>query len=354
MATTTLPNGNPPPSAPSSTPIIEIPYLIVGAGPAGASLACFLASHGLTGILISAAPGTAKEPRAHITNPAAQECLRDIGLDDAVVAEGTAQVNMSHTRWCHDMAGEEWARIHSWGNQPERHGEYAAASPCKHVDCPQTILEPILVNRAREGGWKIRFDSAFVEYSRESAEGPITSTIQDTLTGHKYQVRSKYLFGCDGGRSQVMRQLQIPLKKQPGQGLAINVHARADLSKHMKHKEGVLHWTFQPEIDHPAWAWSVIVRMVKAWNEWMFIVLPEPGFTDFSVKPSHEEVLKRMKQCIGDESVDVEILDVSKWYINEIVAERYSDGNIYCLGDAVHRHPPGKYHFGEAFVKIFY
>jgi 2-polyprenyl-6-methoxyphenol hydroxylase-like FAD-dependent oxidoreductase len=94
--------------------------------------------------------------------------------------------------------------------------------------------------------------------------------------------------------------------------------------------------------------------MVKAWNEWMFIVLPEPGFTDFSVKPSHEEVLKRMKQCVGDESVDVEILDVSKWYINEIVAERYSDGNIYCLGDAVHRHPPGKYHFGEAFVKIFY
>jgi 2-polyprenyl-6-methoxyphenol hydroxylase-like FAD-dependent oxidoreductase len=61
-----------------------------------------------------------------------------------------------------------------------------------------------------------------------------------------------------------------------------------------------------------------------------------------------------MKQCVGDESVDVEILDVSKWYINEIVAERYSDGNIYCLGDAVHRHPPGKSHFGEAFVKTLY
>jgi hypothetical protein len=28
---------------------------------------------------------------------------------------------------------------------------------------------------------------------------------------------------------------------------------------------------------------------------------------------------------------------VAKWYINEIVAERYSDGNIFCLGDAVHR-----------------
>jgi 2-polyprenyl-6-methoxyphenol hydroxylase-like FAD-dependent oxidoreductase len=337
MASTTLPNGTSPPAEPTQTPLIETPYLIVGAGPAGASLACFLASHGLTGIIISAASGTAKEPRAHITNPAAQECLRDIGLEEAVLEEGTDQVNMSHTRWCHDMAGDEWARIHSWGCQPDRQGEYAAASPCKHVDCPQTILEPILINRARNGGWKVRFDSAFVEFARDTLDGPITSTIQDTLTGHKYQIRSKYLFGCDGGRSQVIRQLGIPLKKEPGQGLAINVHARMDLSKFMQHKEGVLHWTFQPEIDHPPWAWSVIVRMVEPWNEWMFIVLPEPGFTDFTVKPTHEECMKRMRQCVGDDSVEIEILDVAKWYINEIVAERYSDGNIFCLGDAVHR-----------------
>lgn len=178
MASTTLPNGCSPPSEPSQTPLIETPYLIVGAGPAGASLACFLASHGLTGIILSAASGTAKEPRAHITNPAAQECLRDIGLEEAVLDEGTDQVNMSHTRWCHDMAGDEWARIHSWGCQPDRQGEYAAASPCKHVDCPQTILEPILINRARNSGWKVRFDSAFVEFARDGLDGPITSTIQ--------------------------------------------------------------------------------------------------------------------------------------------------------------------------------
>jgi 2-polyprenyl-6-methoxyphenol hydroxylase-like FAD-dependent oxidoreductase len=30
----------------------------------------------------------------------------------------------------------------------------------------------------------------------------------------------------------------------------------------------------------------------------------------------------------------------SKWYINEIVAKEYAKGNVICLGDAVHRHPP--------------
>lgn len=328
-----LPNG-------TADNVIETPFLIVGAGPAGASLACFLASHGLTGICISNAPGTAKEPRAHITNPAALECLRDIGLEEECNRNATPGNCMQHTRWCHDMAGEEWARIHSWGNQPHRKGEYEAASPCQHVDLPQTLLEPILTKYAINHGWKMRFDSAFVEYQRDSPTSPITSTIQDTITGQKWKVRSKYLFGCDGAKSGVMRQLDIPLKKEPGQGLAINLLVEADLSKHLQYRTGNLHWIFQPEIDHPPWGWSCLMRMVTAWHEWMLILIPEPGFEYFKVRPSNEEYLLRARQCIGDDSIPIKILDVAKWYINEIVAERYSDGNIFCMGDSVHRHPP--------------
>lgn len=68
---------------------IETSFLIVGAGPAGASLASFLASYGLNGIVVSAAAGTAKEPRAHITNAAALECLRDIGLEEEAKKNAT-------------------------------------------------------------------------------------------------------------------------------------------------------------------------------------------------------------------------------------------------------------------------
>ena len=48
-----------------------VDMLIIGTGPAGASLACFLASHGLTGLIVSQAPSSAETPRAHITNMAA-------------------------------------------------------------------------------------------------------------------------------------------------------------------------------------------------------------------------------------------------------------------------------------------
>ncbi|KAF2172471.1 hypothetical protein M409DRAFT_17704 [Zasmidium cellare ATCC 36951] len=320
---------------------ISTTFLIIGAGPAGASLGCFLASYNLTGLIISAAPGTAKEPRAHITNAAALECLRDLGLEEEVRRHATPGENMMHTRWCRSMAGEEYARIHSWGNQPHRKGDYDAASPCRHVDLPQTLLEPVLVKYATANGWKVRFDSTFEGFEREEGkDGKVVSTVRDNLTGQTYRVRSKYLFGCDGARSRVMKQLDLPLIKEPGQGLALNVLVDADLSKHMEHRKGNLHWVFTPEIEHPGWGWSGIARMVKTWHEWMFIMFPHPSFTDFAVRPSEEEYVKRMREMIGDDSIPVKILDVAKWYVNEIVAEKYSDGNIFCLGDAVHRHPP--------------
>ncbi|KAK0631378.1 FAD binding domain-containing protein [Immersiella caudata] len=321
--------------------IIKTDLLIVGAGPAGAALACFLAAHGRKGIMISAAPGCAETPRAHITNMAALECLRDIGLDQQCIDAAAAGHNMVHTRWCHSMAGEEYARLYSWGNDPKRKGDYDAASPCDHVDLPQTDLEPILTRRAVLKGWTLRFNTTFVSFTRPTPDAIIITT-RDDLSKRTYKIQSRFLFGCDGVRSQVIRELGIPLIKKPGQGLALNVLLKADLSHLVTNRTGNLHWVFQPEKEHPAWGWACIVRMVRPWNEWMFIFLPTPG-ADVKADDmiaSQEEYLTRAKEMIGDPAVDVEILDVSKWWINETVAEYYSDGNIFCLGDAVHRHPP--------------
>lgn len=91
MAGATLANGNSQPEA--TTNMISTDILIIGAGPAGASLACFLAFHGklnlefscgpfnrpiililvlgIHGIMVSSASTHADTPRAHITNMAA-------------------------------------------------------------------------------------------------------------------------------------------------------------------------------------------------------------------------------------------------------------------------------------------
>ena len=56
-------------------------------------------------------------------------------------------------------------------------------------------------------------------------------------------------------------------------------------------------------------------------------------------EPSEQQYLRRIKEFIGDDT-PAEILMRSKWYNNKIVAKEYSKGNVICLGDALHRHPP--------------
>jgi 2-polyprenyl-6-methoxyphenol hydroxylase-like FAD-dependent oxidoreductase len=59
----------------------------------------------------------------------------------------------------------------------------------------------------------------------------------------------------------------------------------------------------------------------------------------FVPEPSEQYHPKRVKDFIGDDTL-AEIIMKSKWYINEIVVKEYSEGNVTCFGDAVHRHPP--------------
>ncbi|KAI8961161.1 FAD binding domain-containing protein [Daldinia sp. FL1419] len=320
----------------SPSSVLQMDYLIVGTGPAGASLAAFMASYGMKGLIVSQDPSNADTPRAHITNMAALDCLRDIGLDKECYQVGTQKDSMMHTRWSNSMAGQEYGRIYSWGNDPNRKGDYELASPSAMLDLPQTLMEPILMRYATLNGFKCRWDTEFVSFEQD--ENGVTTTLLDRLSKATFQVHSKYLFGADGARSKIVQQAQIPLIRRPGQGYAVNILIEADMSHLMEHRKGNLHWIVQPNLDTPEWGWIGCMRMVKPWYEWLCIIFPTPG-APREVR-SNEEYLKRIREMIGDDSVDVKILGVSTWAINETAAEYYSTGNVFCLGDAVHRHPP--------------
>lgn len=185
------------------------------------------------------------------------------------------------------------------------------------------------MRRAVHAGWIVRFNTTLIGFTRPSPD-QIISEVRDDLTNQTYTISSRYVFGCDGARSQVVRELKLPLEKRPRQGLALNILVRADMSHLVKPRMGNLHWVFQTDKEYPPWAWATILRMVKPWNEWMFIFLPHPAaeLTEADTEDTYENYLYRVKEVIGDETVNAEILDASKWWINETVAEYYSDGNM--------------------------
>ena len=191
---------------------------------------------------------------------------------------------------------------------------------------PQTLLEPILVRYATNHGFKVRFDTSLVSFAQDTDAELYTVVVRDNLSNVEYKIRTKYLFGADGAQSRIVSQLGLPLSRKPGQGLAINVLVKTDLSHLVDSRKGNLHWAMQPDREHPEFGWMAVVRMVKPWDEWMFILFPNRDW-DGKTQPSHEEYLQRVRDFIGDDT-PAEILGVSKWFVNETVAEEYSKENV--------------------------
>ena len=90
------------------------------------------------------------------------------------------------------------------------------------------------MRHATLNGFDVRFDTKLISPERE-ASGTTVSLVEGIITKETYKIRSKYPFGCDGTRSQVLRESKIPLIKKTGQGLAINILAKVDLSHTVEH-----------------------------------------------------------------------------------------------------------------------
>ena len=308
--------------------------LIVGAGPAGATLALLLAQLGIKTLAISRHRSTANTPRAHIFNQRAMEVLRDAGLEERVSQVATSAENMMHTTWSHTLAGEEYGRMFAWGNKPSEIHRYAMASPCSMSDLPQSYLEPILVEAALGHDAQIKFSTELVSFEDKGVS--VEAVVYDRDSGKEYTIRSDYLVGADGARSAVIDMLGIPIDGKQLNS-AFNVHIKADLSKYMANRPASLNWVLNP--DAPDWSTVGNVRMVRPWNE--FVVSMHPAQKDSNLKdPSNEHIVKRLHQMIGDDSVDIEVLSTSRWSINDQVARTWQKGQVLCIGDAVHRHPP--------------
>jgi 2-polyprenyl-6-methoxyphenol hydroxylase-like FAD-dependent oxidoreductase len=258
------------------------------------------------------------------------ECLRDIGLEEEAIRLANTGACMTHVRWCNSMAGEEYARVYAFGKGPGLKGEYEAASPCQHLDLPQTLLEPLLIRHATHHGFGVRFQTSLLSFTETSSDGKIVATVLDKLTNREYRIRTKYLFGADGAHSIVAKQLGLPMTVKAGGGSMVNIMFKADLSHLMNARQGILHWVMQPSREHevPDFAVACILRMIRPWDEWMCIAVPAMGFDPRKHKITDAQYIARIKEFIGDDTPIENIRVDPPWHVNEIYAEQYSKGNM--------------------------
>jgi 2,4-dichlorophenol 6-monooxygenase len=316
---------------------ITTDVLIIGTGPAGSATAALLSSYGIENIAINRYRWLANTPRAHITNQRTMEVLRDLGrgVEAEAYLQASPQEVLGENVFCTSLAGEELGRLKTWGTHPNSKAEHLLSSPTEMNDLPQTYMEPLLFKTACSRGTQARMSTEYVSHVQD-AEG-VTTTCLDRLTGKEFTVRSKFLVGADGGKSLVAQHLGLPFEGKMGVAGSMNIVFKADLSRYVAHRPSVLYWVLQPGSNVGGIGMG-LVRMVRPWNEWLI----NWGYDINEGAPDVDNAFAEgvARDLIGDPDIEIEITSVSTWTVNNCYAARAHEGRVFCMGDAIHRHPP--------------
>src|SRR6202041_852073 len=192
----------------------------------------------------------------------------------------------------------------------------------------------MLDRAARDNGADIRFGWEFISLAQD--QDGVTSVIHERDGAATLTVRSHYVIGADGARSRVLSQAGLPVQGPDDLARAANIWFRADLSRYLAYRPGVLTWNVMPGPLPPLRLGTLICH--KPFTEFVlgFIYGPGQGPPDTL---GAGELSRRIRAFVG-EDVDAEILGVAGWQVRAQIAPAYAAGHVFCMGDAVHRHPP--------------
>lgn len=320
---------------------VDVPVLIVGGGGAGLAASMLLSQLGIEHLLVSAQPTTSILPKAHVLNQKTMEILEDVGVAEEIYAKGTPAENMRAMGWYAGLAGPDpdfgrrISQIESWGDG-YTNANWVAASACRSANLPQIRLEPIFKLRAEAlNPGRVRFHHELLDLAQD-AEG-VTSRVRNLDDNSEYTVRSRYVIGCDGGRT-ISRQIGI---KYDGLGVIAQsgtVHISADLSHLARDPHVLIRWIWCPAIGRMA----VLVPMGPTrWGpdseEWVFHLAYQG---DELRGLSDEQVKADMRLALGLENVPLTIHKLTRWTLEGVLADKFRVGRVFIAGDAAHRHPP--------------
>ncbi|MER5447581.1 rifampin monooxygenase [Streptomyces sp. NPDC002764] len=283
-----------------------IDAVIAGGGPTGLMLAAELRLHGVRVVVLEKEPKPTEVVRALGLHARSIEVMDQRGLADRFLALGRT----------HPLGGF-FAGIAK--PSPER---LDTTHPYV-LGIPQTVTERLLAEHAVEVGADLRRGWELVGLSQD--EHGVTAELADGT-----RLRSRYLVGCDGGRSTVRKLLGVGF---PGESSRVDTLL------------GEVELTTPPE------ELAAVVARVRE-TQLMFGAMPlgdgvyrvvvpaEKVAEDRSVPPTLDEVRRRLRETAGTDFGVHSPRWLSRFGDGTRLADRYRVGRVLLAGDAAHVHPP--------------
>ena len=247
----------------------QVPVLIIGGGIVGISASLFLSYHGIHSLVIEHHTGTSIHPRARSVNARTMELYRRLGIEDRVHEAGASLSPTMGIYTGHSLKEIIGAKPRSKDARKLPLSDLLSAlSPVTGMFVTQDMLEPVLVDAARERGGELRFGTECIGVEQDGDS--VTATLKDRESGVTSIVRTDFLIAADGAKSPIRTRLDVPTTGRGTMGHLLNILFHADLKSLVQGREFSICIVERPEV-------SGLFTAINNSDRWVFHLIYDPS-----------------------------------------------------------------------------
>ena len=310
----------------------QVPVLIIGGGIVGVSASLCLSHYGIKSLVIERHSGTNIHPRARSVNARTMELFRSLGIEDRAREAGAS---LSPTMGI--LSGSSLKEVIE--ARPRKEGTRkiplaglaATIGPVSGIWVTQDMIEPVLVDVAREREGDVRFLTECVRVEQD--DDSVTATLKDRESGVISTVRADYLIAADGAGSPIRTQLNVPTTGRGAMGYLLNILFNADLKSLVEKREFSLCTIERPEV-------CGLFASINNSDRWVFQLSYDPSKGEKSSDFPPEKCKELLRIALGMPGKDINIISILPWEPSVRITERLQHGRIFIAGDAAHQMPP--------------